>query len=442
MARILTLTNWFPPHSRGGYEAVCRDVMHGLHDRGHEIEVLCSDELLPEIRDEAAHPFAVHRDLQMYWRDGAPWTPSLRQQVAMERGNQQRLRARLESMRPDVVSVWHMGALSLNLLTTLVDSGIPLVYAVHDDWLTYGLQLDPWGGLWSSTPVRRAVGRLVERVTGTPAVVADIGPSGCFCFVSAVTKERSEAASPWRFPQATVVHAGIDLRLYPAADEGPVRPWRWKMLFMGRLDPRKGTDTLLRALALLPAAATLSMVGPGEPSERARLEDLARQFGVADRVSFKWVSRKDTRAVYLDHDCLVFPSEWAEPFGLVPLEAMACGVPVVATGEGGSSEFLVDDVNCTLFPASDPTALAATVQHLAQHEDQRLRLRKNGVGDRPAIRRDPHDRGLRAHPYGGGDHATGRRRIAHHATAGATEWSGSSSPGWYSRHWNCRRLRP
>src|SRR5580692_9919237 len=98
MARILTLTNWFPPHSRGGYEAVCRDVMHGLHDRGHEIEVLCSDELLPEIRDEVAHPFAVDRDLQMYWRDGAPWTPSRRVQWALERANQRHLRARLEAM--------------------------------------------------------------------------------------------------------------------------------------------------------------------------------------------------------------------------------------------------------------------------------------------------------------------------------------------------------
>jgi glycosyltransferase involved in cell wall biosynthesis len=378
MARILTLTNWFPPHSRGGYEAVCRDVMHGLAARGHEIEVLCSDELLTETRDEAKHPFPVHRDLQMYWRDGKPWAPSRRRQVAIERANQQRLRSLLESMRPDVVSVWHMGALSLNLLTTLVDSGIPLVYAVHDDWLTYGLQLDPWGQSWSSTPVRRAAGRIVQRVTGTPAVVADIGPSGCFCFVSAVTQERNEAASPWRYPHSTVVHAGIDRSLYPEPDEFPPRPWTWKLLFMGRLDPRKGTDTLLRSLARLPTAATLSMVGPGEPAERARLEGLARQLGVADRVAFSWVSRQATRDVYLNHDCLVFPSEWDEPFGLVPLEAMACGVPVVATGAGGSSEFLEDDVNCALFPAGDAAALAQTLQQLARNGEQRLRLRKNG----------------------------------------------------------------
>jgi glycosyltransferase involved in cell wall biosynthesis len=377
MARILTLTNWFPPHSRGGYEAVCHDVMAQLAGRGHEIEVLCSDEQLPDAV-VTPDPFAVHRTLQMYWRDGVPWTPSLRRQVAIERHNQRALSAALERWRPEVVSVWHMGALSLNLLTTIKRQGIPAVFAVHDDWLTYGLALDPWGGRWSR---HRRSATFVERLLGLPTAVADLGTMGPVTFVSQRTRERSEAASPWHFAQTSVVHAGIDRALYPpAAPDAPSKDWAWRLLYMGRLDPRKGIDTLLRAMARFPTHATLSVVGRGEPSELARLERLAADMGVADRVTFSWVERAQTGAVYLGHDCLVFPSEWDEPFGLVPLEAMACGIPVVATATGGTAEFLKDGENCVRFRAGDDADLAAAIERLADDDALRGRLRANGWG--------------------------------------------------------------
>ncbi|MHB1534379.1 MAG: glycosyltransferase, partial [Acidimicrobiales bacterium] len=77
-------------------------------------------------------------------------------------------------------------------------------------------------------------------------------------------------------------------------------------------------------------------------------------------------------------DCLVFPSEWPEPFGLVPLEAMACGTPVVATGAGGSAEFLVDGANCLLFAPGDPAALAKAVRRLAGDPGLRNLVRDGG----------------------------------------------------------------
>jgi hypothetical protein len=71
---------------------------------------------------------------------------------------------------------------------------------------------------------------------------------------------------------------------------------------------------------------------------------------------------------------MVFPSEWAEPFGLVPVEAMACDTPVIATRVGGSAEFLHAGVNCLAFPAGDHEALAVKVRQLADDTALRQRL--------------------------------------------------------------------
>jgi glycosyltransferase involved in cell wall biosynthesis len=82
---------------------------------------------------------------------------------------------------------------------------------------------------------------------------------------------------------------------------------------------------------------------------------------------------------YGDADVCVFPSEWAEPFGIVPLEAMASGTPVVATGTGGSGEYLVDGDNCVLFQPGDVGGLAEGVRALAGDPALRARLIAGGL---------------------------------------------------------------
>jgi glycosyltransferase involved in cell wall biosynthesis len=79
-------------------------------------------------------------------------------------------------------------------------------------------------------------------------------------------------------------------------------------------------------------------------------------------------------------DALVFPVRWREPWGLVPLEAMAVGRPVVATGRGGSGEYLRHEENCLIFdPDAGPAALAAALRRLAGDELLRDRLRAAGT---------------------------------------------------------------
>ena len=371
MTRVLCLTSWYPPHHTGGYELSCADVMTRLAERGHHVEVLTSDHRHEGVPDGDPAPVAaVHRRLRLYFRDGALWSPGLRTRLAVERDNQAALEDALASTRPDVVAVWHVGALSLGLLTTLVRRGIPLVYAVSDDWPAYASKLDAWTRLFRWAP---GVRWLVERATGVPTTVPDLGRSGVFCFISEVTRGRMQRGAPWSFPNSTLVYSGIDRRLYRGPARTAPRPWRWQLLYVGRIDPRKGTRTLLEALALLPDATLVIDGRPSEP-EREQLTRWVDELELGDRVRLQTSDRADLPSVYAAADVCVFPSEWTEPFGLVPLEAMASGTPVVATGVGGSAEFLVDGGNCLRYPAGDAAALADAVRRLAADPDLRDRL--------------------------------------------------------------------
>jgi glycosyltransferase involved in cell wall biosynthesis len=94
-------------------------------------------------------------------------------------------------------------------------------------------------------------------------------------------------------------------------------------------------------------------------------------------------SRDEVRAAYDESDAVVFPVRWEEPWGLVPLEAMARGRPVVATGRGGSGEYLRDGGNALLFEAGDERALAACVTRLAGDPELCRRLVAAGLETAP-----------------------------------------------------------
>jgi glycosyltransferase involved in cell wall biosynthesis len=370
----------YPPHHLGGYELSCRDVVERLRGRGHDVTVLTTTMRVPGVADVAGEREAgIRRDLEFYFRAGDLWSPSVAKRIAFERHNQRVLRGVLDDVQPDVVSVWHMGAMSLGLLTTLVESGVPLVYAVCDDWLTYGLVVDRWMSLFRRRR-SRWLAPVARRVVGVPTTVPDLGRSGTFLFVSELTRQRSEAASPWTFPDSTVVYSGIDRTDFPvpAAHERR-RPWRWRLLYVGRLVTRQGSETGLPALSRLPPEATLSIVGRGSAAERRRVDAVVAELGLAARVAICETDRAGLRAHYLSADAFVFPSEWEEPFGLVPVEAMACATPVVATAAGGSGEFLVDGANCLRFRAGEPDTLAATLERLAADEALRDRLVAGGL---------------------------------------------------------------
>jgi glycosyltransferase involved in cell wall biosynthesis len=100
---------------------------------------------------------------------------------------------------------------------------------------------------------------------------------------------------------------------------------------------------------------------------------------VRDRVTLQCSPRELLVAVYAAADAVVFPVRWAEPWGLVPLEAMAVGRPVVATATGGAAEYLRHEHNCLVFEPGDARALGAAVTRLRDDAALRSQLRAGGV---------------------------------------------------------------
>lgn len=349
--------------------------MDELRTAGDDVTVLTSDHRFVDRPGD--DPPQIDRTLRLYHRDGDLWSPGLRDRLAVERHNRRRVIDALERVQPDVVSVWHVGALSLGVLDVLVERRVPTVFAVSDDWTTYAHRLDPWT---RATLHRPRLGAFTARVAGVSHGLPAIGDLGPFCFISEVTRQRALAKSPWRFATTGLVFSGIDGALFPVDTAPPApRPIQGplNLLYVGRVDERKGIHTLIRALARLDDAV-LTIDGRSTDADAKRVQTWADDAGVSARVTMACSDREDLPARYRAADICVFPSEWNEPFGLVPIEAMACDTPVVASGDGGSAEFLVDGVNAALFAKGDPDALAAAVERVAHDATVRHRLVTNG----------------------------------------------------------------
>ena len=348
-----------------------RSNVRHLRATGHEVRVLTTDYRDADPDPEIGEDPDVHRELRWYWRDHAWPEFSLVERWRLERHNLGVLERHLDQLRPHIVAWWAMGGMSMSLIERVRRLGLPGVAMVHDDWLLYAPSEDKW-----QRAVRRAgpLAGLVGALAGIPSRLR-FDEALEWVVVSNVILSRARSAG-WELRRNTIAHSGIDPSLFRPVH---ATPWQGRLLYVGRIDPRKGIHTAIRALSELPGAS-LRVVGGGDQAHLEELRALGDQLGVRDRVTFERRARGELPRAYAEADALLFPVNWEEPFGLVPLEAMAVGRPVVASGTGGSGEYLRDGRNCLLYaPPEDPRALAAAVRRLAADEALRERLRDGGA---------------------------------------------------------------
>jgi glycosyltransferase involved in cell wall biosynthesis len=182
-----------------------------------------------------------------------------------------------------------------------------------------------------------------------------------------------------------VVPCGVDTGLFrPYGFRAHRTEGMARVVTVGRLVPRKGVDDIIRALALVPGCELVVAGGPPQPllesdEEVTRLRSVATAAGVDDRVVFTGAIARPAVAALMRSADLVVCAPWYEPFGIVPVEAMACGTPVIGTAVGGLLDTVEHGATGLLVTPRRPALLAEAMMALLGDDQLRARFGRNGV---------------------------------------------------------------
>jgi glycosyltransferase involved in cell wall biosynthesis len=396
--KMLFISNFYPPHHRGGYEMLCHEVAAQLEMRGHQVSVLTSTYGVNGKQEEPGvyrwlklesdvdyyHPRQVLR----YWVD--------------RRANLRAVHAVLTEYAPDVVVIWGMWNLSpLVAEWSEALAGSKVVYYLADQWPAEpGAHEAYWDGTEDSL-----VGRAFKRAFRMPvhwALHKEWRPVN-LRFEHVITCSESvrdqllKADVP--VDHARVVYHGIDPIPYRTAARrrarkpvnGPLR-----VVYVGALLEHKGVHTAIEALGRIaeygtPTPVNLAVLGAGHPDYELRLRQLVQRWQLEEMVSFHSpIPRSELPEFLAQFDVLVMPSVYEEPQARISQEAMAAGLVLVATPTGGTKEILVDGKNGLTFEPEDAQDLAGHLRRLAEDADLQHQLARAGwqtVSDRFTISR-------------------------------------------------------
>jgi len=348
------LSDYYPPHVGGGVERVVSELCGGLVRKGHTVRVLTlATRPAPAEQVDGAASVVRVPATDLTTAVGFQFAVSVRLPFA--------LRRQAREFRPDVVHAhnFFFRTTEAAALPGLGLGGVPLVTTLHLG--------RPEGG----SPFLRFLMRGYEATAGRVIVRRTSHVTA----VSEAVAAHARRMTGGRVPVTTVPN-GVDLdRFRPASPAEPVT--RKVVLFVGRFVPNKGPDVLLRsAPAVLAQHPETSFLFVGDGPMHSRLERLARSLSVSHAVHFPGL-RNDVDDLMRDASVFARPSH-LEGLPLTVLEAMASGLPVVATPVGGTPELVRDGETGYLVPPDDPEALAGAICSLLDDPQHARRMGRRG----------------------------------------------------------------
>ncbi|MBN1868984.1 MAG: glycosyltransferase family 4 protein [Candidatus Omnitrophica bacterium] len=377
--RILAFSSLYPPFFEGGYEIICKDVSDELLKRGHDVRVVTSRFGI-KYQGQSINEDNVYRELDTIRFSKIPLY-KLSSGARFEKKNIDVIRHHLKQFRPDVISVWHFASFSRAQLIYLELSGIPIVYNILDYWLLwwfYGKSVDRW--FWHNKWFKVFLPKIT--LPDEPQILEwqPLNLRHIWFLSEHLKNEHVKAGLPVQ--QGKVIYNGISLDQYkiPAKREGFSLSRPFRLLYAGRLNKDKGVHTILEAMKILHNKGQrqyrLAALGNGPAGYLKELKLLIAQDGLEGHVNLVGqVPHEDLPKFYAEHDALIYPSIWNEPLGRSWQEAMACGLPVIATPVGGLKEILVDGQNSLVFSPDHPEELALKIERLSEDRELYERIK-------------------------------------------------------------------
>jgi len=346
----------------GGQNVHVAALAEHLAARGHRVSVYTrrDDRALPAVVELGSGIDVVHIDA------GPPTTVPKDQLLPFMGDFAEQLRRAWRRHRPDIVHAhfWMSGTASL---TAGRDVGIPVLQTFHALGI---VKRRHQGDKDTSPPGRIAVeAKLVRDVDHVIATCSDE--------LFELIRLGGDRA------RISIVPCGVDIDRF--CPEGPAEPRTasHRVVVVSRLVERKGIGNMIEALASvadteLVIAGGTDSVGLQHDREARRLAELAHRHGVADRVELRGQVGRDAVPALLRSADVVACTPWYEPFGIVPLEAMACGRPVLATAVGGLTDTVVDGVTGVHVPPRRPDRIAGALTELLGDPSRRAAMGRAG----------------------------------------------------------------
>jgi len=383
--RILFFSNLYPPDYIGGYEIGTAAIAKELARLGHDIYIISRrPKFVFKSFDAKGTKIVNPKVLRLLisnwdfsWRySGLSGRLRYLKNVAtgmyFNPSNFAISRIILREICPDVVSYWNPAGISLSPMFATLKQKIPMIIHVSDGWMA------KWLGKSFAVPranihVPNILHTVLLRKLKHQAKIIAISS-----YIKSLLLEQGFLSS-----NITVVNYGVDTNLFKPMNVE--KPNIFTILYVGRIVFPKGIHNIIIALAkILKKDKNVQLLIAGDVDEDEEyfnyLKKLIRLLRLTNNVSFLGkISHADLPSIYNKANVFVYPSIYPEPQGMAILEAMACGVPVVASNIGGIPDMIRNNENGFLVKANDPIALAEAITILKENPETTVKIREKGL---------------------------------------------------------------
>ncbi len=354
--KILIISNYYPPHFKGGYELSCYEVTNYLYEQGEDVLVLCGDYLKNE-PDNRSNYRVVRKLKYIDYLSDDYWNKS-----KVEKENYEMTTRILDEFEPDFVYFWNQQYLSLAPYWAVKRRKIAQVFDIGDIWpLKYYRE-------GFKAKVKSFIKRLLPnfrdaKMEVNPVIILSEWMRPMFV-------EKFGSKEIYNIPRG--VKLKEDLQINSKTDD-------IKLMFAGRIEPLKGLELIINVLSGLQAYKwTLDVYGDGDEDYLERIKLLITEKSLGQRVFLKGKLYPLDEA-YQTHDVFLFPTLAKEGFGRVAIEAMSYGLPVLTVNKYGPNDIVEDGYNGYKSSPSDLSAWANNLKQILSDKDLLIKMSNNAL---------------------------------------------------------------